>query len=105
MTHYKDLRSYLTALQAIGELQAIAHPVELDLEIGAISRRAGETGQAAPLFENIRGKDGFRVLGASVESHRSLDNGSRGSRWRWGFRRPRADATSSKPLRQREESR
>ena len=64
MTHYKDLRSYLTALQAIGEVQAIAHPVELDLEIGAISRRAGETGQAAPLFENIRGKDGFRVLGA-----------------------------------------
>jgi 3-polyprenyl-4-hydroxybenzoate decarboxylase len=64
MTHYKDPRSYLTALQAIGELQAIAHPVELDLEIGAISRRAGETGQAAPLFENIRGKDGFRVLGA-----------------------------------------
>jgi UbiD family decarboxylase len=64
LTHYKDLRSYLSALQAIGELQSIQHPVALDLEIGAICRRAGETGQAAPLFENIPERPGFRVLGA-----------------------------------------
>lgn len=64
MTHYKNLRSYLSALEAIGEVQRVAKPVALDLEIGAVSRRAGETGQAAPLFENIPERPGFRVLGA-----------------------------------------
>ena len=63
--HYKDLRSYLEALQRIDEVQPVNYPVDLDLEIGAISRRAGETGQASPLFQNIRGaKNGLRVLGA-----------------------------------------
>ncbi|WP_404366008.1 UbiD family decarboxylase [Sphingomonas sp. MMS24-J45] len=64
MTHHKDLRSYLDALESIGEVQRIARPVALDLEIGAVSRRAGETGQAAPLFENIPERPGMRVLGA-----------------------------------------
>lgn len=64
MTHFKDLRSYLDALEAIGEVQRIGTPVALDLEIGAVSRRAGETGQAAPLFENIPERPGMRVLGA-----------------------------------------
>lgn len=64
MTHYKDLRRYLAALEAIGEVQRIATPVALDLEIGAVSRRAGEIGQAAPLFESIPERPGFRVLGA-----------------------------------------
>ncbi|WP_116970906.1 UbiD family decarboxylase [Blastomonas sp. UPD001] len=64
MTHYKDLRSYLDALEAIGEVQRIGKPVALDLEIGAVSRRAGETGQAAPLFEQIPERPGMRVLGA-----------------------------------------
>lgn len=63
--HFKDLRTYLEALRAIGEVQVIDHPVDLDLEIGAISRRAGETGQAAPLFQSIREvRKGLRVLGA-----------------------------------------
>jgi UbiD family decarboxylase len=64
MTHYKDLRTYIDALAAIGEVQRIAQAVALDLEIGAVSRRAGETGQAAPLFENIPERSGMRVLGA-----------------------------------------
>jgi 4-hydroxy-3-polyprenylbenzoate decarboxylase len=64
MTHYKDLRIYINALEAIGEVQRIARAVALDLEIGAISRRAGETGQAAPLFETIPERPGMRVLGA-----------------------------------------
>jgi UbiD family decarboxylase len=64
LLHYKDLRAYLAALEGVGELQRIDRPVELDLEIGAICRRAGETGQAAPLFQHINGRPGFRVLGA-----------------------------------------
>jgi len=64
MTHHKDLRSYISALEALGEVQPIRKPVALDLEIGAVSRRAGETGQAAPLFETIPERPGFRVLGA-----------------------------------------
>lgn len=64
MTHYTDLRSYLDALEAVGELQRIRKPVALDLEIGAVSRRAGETGQAAPLFETIPERPWMRVLGA-----------------------------------------
>ncbi len=64
MTHFKDLRSYLVALEQTGELQRVARPVALDSEIGAVSRRAGETGQAAPLFENIPERPGMRVLGA-----------------------------------------
>ncbi len=64
MTHYKDLRSYLNALEAIGEIQRVQRAVALDLEIGAITRRASETGQAAPLFENIPERPGMRVLGA-----------------------------------------
>ena len=64
MTHYTDLRSYLAALEALGEVQRIEKPVALDLEIGAVSRRAGETGQAAPLFETIPERPGMRVLGA-----------------------------------------
>lgn len=64
-SHFKNLRTYIEALKSVGEVQEINVPVDLDLEIGAISRRAGETGQAAPLFQNIRGvNSGLRVLGA-----------------------------------------
>ena len=63
--HYRDLRSYLTELDAIGELQKIDLEVDWKYEIGAISRRCYETGSPAPLFQNIKGMPkGFRVLGA-----------------------------------------
>ena len=65
MTRLKDLRAYLDALAAIGELQVIGREVDLDLEIGAVSKRAGELGAPAPLFTRIKGvAPGFRVLGA-----------------------------------------
>lgn len=61
----KSLREYVEALQEIGEVQEIDKEVDLDLEIGAISRRCYETGAPAPLFNSIRGVEkGFRVLGA-----------------------------------------
>ncbi|WP_210271408.1 UbiD family decarboxylase [Rhizobium sp. RM] len=63
--HYKDLRSYLAALDEIGDLAHITREVDGDLEPGAITRRSCELDAPAPLFENIRGATpGFRVLGA-----------------------------------------
>lgn len=75
MNHLKSLREYVDALERIGELQKIEKQVELNLEIGAICRRAYETGAPAPLFENISGmQKGFRVLGApgGVSSQKGL---------------------------------
>ena len=63
--HLKSLRDYISALQALDELQIVEREVDLDLEIGAICRRCYETGAPSPLFENIRGvAKGWRVLGA-----------------------------------------
>ena len=65
MTHLKDLREYIDALDALGEIQRIGVPVDLDLELGAVIRRSYELRAPAPLFEDIRGIEaGFRVLGA-----------------------------------------
>ncbi len=65
--HITSLRDYITALDAIGELQRISAPVSLDLEAGAIIRRSYELKAPAPLFSNLTGynvEPGFRVLGA-----------------------------------------
>ncbi|ODU06029.1 MAG: ubiquinone biosynthesis protein UbiD [Pseudonocardia sp. SCN 72-86] len=65
MTHFKDLRSFLDALDGIGDLAHITREVDGDLEPGAITRRACEVDAPAPLFENIRGyAPGLRILGA-----------------------------------------
>lgn len=73
MNHLKSLRQYVDALEQIGELQKINKQVDLNLEIGAICRRAYETGAPAPLFKNISGmQKGSRVLGAPRHApHRS----------------------------------
>ncbi len=60
-----DLRQYIEALRALGEIQEIDAPVSLDLELGAITRRCYETGAPAPLFKAFTDHPpGFRVLGA-----------------------------------------
>ncbi len=60
-----DLRDYVGKLRDLGELQDIALPVALDLEVSAIARRCYETGAAAPLFTRFSDHPaGFRVLGA-----------------------------------------
>src|SRR3954471_13403014 len=65
MNHIKDLRGYLAALKAIGELQEIDAEVDWNLELAAICRRAYETESPAPLFNRIKDiETGFRVLGA-----------------------------------------
>ena len=60
-----DLRQYIEELKKIGEVQDINREVDWNLEMGAITRRAYETGSAAPLFNVVKGiKKGFRALGA-----------------------------------------
>jgi hypothetical protein len=61
--HLSSLREYLDALRDLGELQEIAHEVDWNLEIGAVTRRCYETGAPAPLFGRVKGAEpGFRVL-------------------------------------------
>lgn len=60
-----DLRDCIQTLRSFGEIQDIALPVALDLEVSAIARRCYETGAPAPLFSNFSDHTpGFRVLGA-----------------------------------------
>jgi 4-hydroxy-3-polyprenylbenzoate decarboxylase len=61
----------LDALRDLGDLRDLNFEVDTDLEIGAIIRRVHETYGPAPLFTNIRGHDGYRVLGAPL-SYSSL---------------------------------
>lgn len=65
MTYFDDLRSYLAALDQLGDIMHIDWQVDGDLEPGAITRRSYEIQSPAPLFENIAGTaPGFRILGA-----------------------------------------
>src|ERR1700737_4608596 len=65
MMHFTDLRSYLDALDKLGDLVRITREVDGDLETAAITRRSYELRSRAPLFENIQGaQPGFRIFGA-----------------------------------------
>lgn len=64
---YADLREYIAALTAIGEVQPISVEVDWNLEVGAIIRRSYDLKAPAPLFQNIRGyPNGYRIFGAPV---------------------------------------
>src|ERR1700736_1856875 len=64
MNHFTDLRSYLDALDKLGDLVRITREVDGDLETAAITRRSYELRSRAPLFENIQGaQPGFRAFG------------------------------------------
>jgi 4-hydroxy-3-polyprenylbenzoate decarboxylase len=53
---FRDLREYLAALEARGELKRIRAEVSAELEVAEIADRAVKTGGPALLFENVRGK-------------------------------------------------
>lgn len=61
---HADLRGYIDALEAMGEVQRVRAEVDWNQEIGAITRRVCETRSAAPLFESIKGYPGHRMAGA-----------------------------------------
>ncbi|HEY7585779.1 MAG TPA: UbiD family decarboxylase domain-containing protein, partial [Candidatus Deferrimicrobiaceae bacterium] len=52
---FRDLREFLSALDARGELKRIAAPVSAELEAAEIADRAVKSGGPALLFENVRG--------------------------------------------------
>ncbi len=54
---YTDLRSFLGALEARGDLLRIREPVSAELEITEIADRMVKSGGPALLFENVVGKD------------------------------------------------
>jgi len=54
---FRDLREFLSALEARGELKKIQAPVSADLEAAEIADRAVKSGGPALLFENVRGHD------------------------------------------------
>jgi len=65
MKRYPDLRSYLDALEGLGDLTHVTRQVSADLEAAAITRLSLERHAPAPLFENVADVDpGFRLLGA-----------------------------------------
>jgi 4-hydroxy-3-polyprenylbenzoate decarboxylase len=65
MTHHADLRSYIAALDAAGDIEHVTREVSWDLEAAAITRLSCERVEPAPLFENIAGAPpGFRLFGA-----------------------------------------
>lgn len=63
--HLKSLRAFLSALDEIGEVQAIDKEVDWNLEMGAIARRSMDLRAPAPLFNRVKGVEaGFRAFGA-----------------------------------------
>ena len=62
-------RQFVQELEAEGEILRIQKEVDPDAELAAITRRVYETGSPAPLFINIKGRNGndlFDILGAPV---------------------------------------
>ncbi|MYR85408.1 UbiD family decarboxylase [Streptomyces sp. SID685] len=65
MTRTRDLRSYIAALEELGDLDIIDREVDPHLEVGAVIRRSYETTAPAPLFTGLKGcAPGHRILGA-----------------------------------------
>ena len=52
---FRDLREFLKALEALGELHHITAPVDPELEITEITDRVVKAGGPALLFENVKG--------------------------------------------------
>ncbi|WP_327109932.1 UbiD family decarboxylase [Nocardia sp. NBC_01730] len=62
----QDLRDYIEQLERREQLLRITAEVDWNQELGAITRLACERRAPAPLFENIKGYPGHRVLGVAM---------------------------------------
>ena len=65
MRYYNDLRSFIAALDEMGDIMHVTREVDCDFEPSAITRRSYEIQSPAPLFHNVAGvASGFRLFGA-----------------------------------------
>ncbi|WP_380178270.1 UbiD family decarboxylase [Kalamiella sp. sgz302252] len=65
MKYYRDLRSFIAALDDLGDIMHVRREVDCDYEPAAITRRSCEIQSPAPLFEQVQGvAPGFRLFGA-----------------------------------------
>ncbi|KAJ5746934.1 uncharacterized protein N7511_008630 [Penicillium nucicola] len=65
----EDLRQFVKELEDENDLVTITKEVDPHLELAAITRKVYETEDKAPIFANIKGRQGtglFRILGAPV---------------------------------------
>jgi len=75
MHYFGDLRSYIDALDAMGDILHVERQVDGDFEPSAITRRSYEKQSPAPLFHRIAGvAAGFRLFGApaALSSRRDM---------------------------------
>lgn len=64
---YADMREFMDALAATGEMITVDAEVDWNLEIGAITRRACEIGAPAVHFTKIKGyPEGYSILGGPL---------------------------------------
>ncbi|HUC16126.1 MAG TPA: UbiD family decarboxylase [Acetobacteraceae bacterium] len=69
----KDIRTFVEVLEQEDELRRVSAPVDWRYEAGALGRWAMERGAPAPLFENVIGYEGQKILaGALGPSHPHL---------------------------------
>ncbi|MBM3889753.1 MAG: UbiD family decarboxylase, partial [Verrucomicrobia bacterium] len=73
MRHCKDIREFIERLAQAGEVQEINQEVDWNLEMGAIMRHANDLMAPAPLFNNIKGYPGYKLLGSPVSGSRRKD--------------------------------
>jgi len=60
---FEDLRGYLSHLEEQGQLLHVKEEVDVKYDIAAGIRKTSDTNGPALLFENIRSRPGWRVLG------------------------------------------
>lgn len=69
MSEIQDLRSYIDALDAAGQLARVKAPVSLEHELADVAASLARTDTGAGLFENVAGCD-WPVFCGGVTSHR-----------------------------------
>lgn len=69
---FKDLRSFIEAIEKSGDLIRIKEEVDWDIEAGAISRKIYEMEGPCLWFENIKDYPGFSILNGPVGTWRRV---------------------------------
>src|SRR3989338_6369855 len=70
---FKDIRDFISRLEAEVEVQRMEQEVDWNLEVGAITRRSNEAGLPAPLFQKIKGyPSSHRIFSEALSNHRRI---------------------------------